>query len=710
MCGHNTKVIKKVNNFATPLFDLLYSYSLNPPVDEKWDITDDVDSAETEGATDYDIGVTSIDRVCCALGSDLLAGHVQSVVATNIKNNDWHHRQAAISVLTYGTEGLKTAFVAHLESAVQMVISLANDENKVVRYAVFQCLSQMCSDFAPQIQMKHHAMIVPVLLQALNDPIPRNCAMAAGALNSFFDEAEDGEDDEEHTAKVLAPYVSTVCEALAGHINNTPYIFVRSTALAAMSSVIATGKFSLIPLIHHLVPIFQTILAAPEDQSDVQASRMLKCRAIECTTLLAGVAKIDNFQEYAHSVCQFLSGLLAENLPTDDMRLPYVLRGWTNMVDCMGAHILPYLPTMMPPLLALANLDCDMEMIDHNVGDEMDQDEEEEGVERMLMVVPGKGEVIVKTKTALIDDKTTAMQIVSEIVRALKGQLGGYLPEVAKCATEALGFCASCDIRILGAEILERLIEAYQTVPSEVPAFVSNSVNALIVAVRTELEFSYIPNYLSSIAAFAKVFGEQFDQEILTNMAKILNAVCAEAGKRKHKNAQERKNQMESDDEEELEARIEEDEELMSELNVASDKILQHCPAFTPLFQEHILPLAGHMLSSDEMNALIGMGFVAGYCEFGYNCAAAANLNDIVPPFLHYTTSANFDVVHSAFNGLRAICILTTNAYGASNENAIDFARRPDGTEHEWSDRHTKPPAVSPTTTIPPSAQHSLQT
>eukprot|EP00743_Colponemidia_sp_Colp-15_P013604 GILK01015871.1.p1 GENE.GILK01015871.1~~GILK01015871.1.p1 ORF type:complete len:276 (+),score=44.08 GILK01015871.1:340-1167(+) len=158
-------------------------------------------------------------------------------------------------------------------------------------------------------------------------------------------------------------------------------------------------------------------------------------------------------------------------------------------------------------------------------------------------------------------------------------------------------------------------------------------------------------------------------------MAKILNAVCAEAGKRKHKNAQERKNQMESDDEEELEARIEEDEELMSELNVASDKILQHCPAFTPLFQEHILPLAGHMLSSDEMNALIGMGFVAGYCEFGYNCAAAANLNDIVPPFLHYTTSANFDVVHSAFNGLRAICILTTNAYGASNENAIDFAR-----------------------------------
>lgn len=676
MCTMNTKIIKKINGFATSLFDLLYSYTLNPTIEDNWDVTDDVETAETEGATDFDIGVTSMDRVCCGIGAGPLAAHVQQVVAQGIVNPSWNHRQAAINVLTYSTEGLKTAFVAYLEQAIDMVISLHADENKVVRYAVYQCLSQMCSDFAPDLQMKHHAKVMPILLKGLEDPIPRISAMAASAVNSFFDDAEDGDDDDSNSAKVLAPYVTGTCEALARHINTTTHLFVRSTCLAAMSSVIATGKFSLIPLVQHLVPIFQGILAAPEDPANVSASRMLKCRAIECTTLLAGVSKMEHFGAYAAPVCEYLCQLLSENMPTDDPRLPYVLRGWTNMVDCMQSAVLPYLPMMMPPLLALANLDCDMEMIDRNVGDEMDEQEaEEEGVEKMLMVVPGKGEVLVKTKTSLIEDKTTAMQIVSEIVRALKGELGAYLPQVAACGIEALGFCASTDVRTLGSEILQRLVEAYKVAPSEVPNFVNNAVTALITAVRTELDFSFIPFYLDAIATFAKEFPQYFTEEMLVTMAKILSAVCAEAGKRKQKHFEERKGQMESDDEEELDDAIEEDEELMSNINHACDQILEHCPGFTPLFQQHILPMAGNMLSSDENNALIGMGFVAGFCEFGHNCAAAASLNDIVPPFLHYTTSTNHDLVHSAFNGLRALTLLTTKAYGAENENSIDFAR-----------------------------------
>ena len=676
MSTMNTKVVKKVPGFATSLFDLLYSYALNPTIEENWDVTDDVETAETEGATDFDIGVTSMDRVCCGIGPTVLAAHVQAVVARGIASPEWNHRQAAINVLTYSTEGLKSAFEQYLEAAIDMVISCSADENKVVRYSVFQCLSQMCSDFAPDLQMKYHAKVMPVILKGLEDPIPRISAMAASAINSFFDDAEDGDDDDSNSAKVLAPYVTGTCEALARHINTTPHLFVRSTCLAAMSSVIATGKFSLIPLVHNLVPIFQGILGTPEDPSNVSASRMLKCRAIECTTLLAGVSKMEHFSNYAAPVCEYLCQLLSENMATDDPRLPYVLRGWTNMVDCMQSHVLPYLPMMMPPLLALANLDCDMEMIDRNVGDEMDeQEQEEEGVEKMLMVVPGKGEVLVKTKTSLIEDKTTAMQIVSEIVRALKGELGAYLPQVAACGIESLGFCASGDVRTLGAEILQRLVEAYKIAPSEVPAFVNNGVTALITAVRTELDFGYIPYYLEAIATFAEAFSANFTEEMLVTMAKILSAVCAEAGKRKAKNSEERKGQMESDDEEELDDAIEEDEELMSNINHACDGLLKHCPAFTPLFQQHILPMAGNMLSSDENNALIGMGFVAGFCEFGHNCAAAASLNDIVPPFLHFADNKNHDVVHSAFNGLRAITILTTKAFGAEHENAIDFAR-----------------------------------
>lgn len=58
----------------------------------------------------------------------------------------------------------------------------------------------------------------------------------------------------------------------------------------------------------------------------------VKCKAIECVTLLAcGVGK-EVFAPYTKSVCDYLTQLCANGLRNDDSRFRFVLRGWTCMV------------------------------------------------------------------------------------------------------------------------------------------------------------------------------------------------------------------------------------------------------------------------------------------------------------------------------------------------------------------------------------------
>ena len=149
-----------------------------------------------------------------------------------------------------------------------------------------------------------------------------------------------------------------------------------------------------------------------EDQSETGKEIRMMVQGCGCTTLLAcGVGKA-HFAAYAHPVCEYLNSVLAGGLPNDDPRLRYILRGWTCMVECLKEDVLPYLPSVLPPLLAVANMDCDLEIVSNEVGDDDDHQEEEEGVEHVRLALKGLGEQTVKIKTSLIEDKELATTII----------------------------------------------------------------------------------------------------------------------------------------------------------------------------------------------------------------------------------------------------------------------------------------------------------
>lgn len=687
MVTSNTKAVKKIDGFCRSFVQLLFNNMLAPTIADNWDITASDEAEDIEEDDDFHIAATSIDQVVSALGDKYIAPFIQELVAANISHEDWHRRHAAIMLVTYTAEGLRDSFLAHMEFVVNTVAQQANDSNKVVRFAVYQCLNQLSNDFAPDLQTKLHATVLPILIAGTTESIPRLQHVALGGIASFVDEAEPGEDDEDFVAKLLAPYIDKLMECVSSCAAGSQYHYVKEMSLRALASVIAVSKENVVPYISKIVPFCQNILSMNEDVPNKKEVRMLKCCAIECTTLVASAVGYANFQEFAHPVCDFLCGLMNQNLESDDMRLGYCLRGWTNMVDCLGAHVLPYLPVVIPSLMKLALLDCDLEIADYNVGDDLDDEEEEEEeegkkketVEKVLMCINNK-EVIVKFKSDQIEDKRSAINIVFEILKGLKGNMKDYFTQIEAVANDCLEFCANGSIRTRGAELMVEMLSAIEEAcPGELVEFSTRCCNALMKCVATEREFSLLGDFLKAFARFLPYVQDRLNEEEVHTFSRLLTEVVKESIKRRNQllaSRAENAEELDEEDLEDIEAAVESEEMLVdSDVSQMVEALLKAIPGYTPMFEAEFLPLIGTMLSNDiASDKHTAMMYLSIFIEYGANCAAVNHLADFCPVFLNTVDSDNATIAHHSFNGLRAILALCARAYTQPHEGSLDFA------------------------------------
>ncbi|KAG5470619.1 hypothetical protein LSCM1_01865 [Leishmania martiniquensis] len=464
-CEEVPKTVRKVPQFASSFFELLFQYTLNPDYGEDWDVTGrEKDEDNLEENSDLVIGSSGLDRISNALGGRKLQKTAQALFAQNINSPQWQLRNAAVLLICYAGEGMRTVFASQLPSLVQMVVPHVKDESKYVRANTLDCLAQLSQDFAPELQMKVHGAILPVVVAALRDEVPRVATCAASCLDSFIDSVTgDDEEDEEDDGldefrTILHPYIELICGDCVAMIRGTGHYFVREAALGVLSSVSSTCKGMLLPYVNALVPVYQEVMSLP----DTPETMKTKCKAIECVTLLACGVGRDAFAQYAHDVCNYLKQLCAGGLTNDDPRTRFVMRGWTCMVECLKDQAQPYLSTVIPILLNMMSMECDMEVANVGIGDADDDDDLPDGVEKMRFVIPGVGERVVTIHTSLIEDKELASNVVFAMLKDLGVGLAPYFRDIANAAIGQLAFAARPDIRESGASMLDEILKCYE--------------------------------------------------------------------------------------------------------------------------------------------------------------------------------------------------------------------------------------------------------
>ncbi|EKF33306.1 hypothetical protein MOQ_002831 [Trypanosoma cruzi marinkellei] len=648
-CESEPKTVRKVPNFSTSFLQLLFEYTLNPVMPDDWDIKGVNLDDDLEEDDDDTVGSSGIDRLASSLGGRKLEAVAQQLFVENIHSSDWKRRNAALLLITYLAEGMTTVLEKHLEQIVQMVIPALRDEVKYVRASALDCLTQMSSDFAPRMQEQLCHSVVPVVMGCLGDSVPAVATRAARCLDSFFDQCEESENEDDTVfIKQFENYIEGLCVSLVTLLKQTSHKFVREDCLGALSSVISTCKGLLKPFVSHLVPVFQEVLAMTETPETI----MMKCKAIECTTLLACGVGRESFAPYAHEMCNYLRDLLnhlARGTKEDDMRLRYVLRGWTCMTDCLREEVTPYLAIVMPVLISMMNVECDTEVENAEVGDD-EEDEEEKDVTTMRVVVPGVGVRKIKMHTALIEEKDLAASVVSAMLSYVGKELKPHLPQITESAVKLLSFQSDSSIRESGALIIDGVMDAYETAER---AQVAVSVMSPLLNQFAE------EDDLEASSAMSVVISRCIDDaptlvsiETVDSISEKILGVLQRAMESRTESLQ---SQQEENDDDELDKLKEEEEEaeaLIRDTCDLLDKMLERAGAvFAPVFNNKFIPVLQRMLQGNEKEFMVARG-LALLCSLVEHAPdhVAGLISTIVQSVINFAQRhADADVLQSSF-------------------------------------------------------------
>jgi hypothetical protein len=432
----------------------------------------------------------------------------------------------------------------------------------------------MSTDFAGTMQEKYHATVVPAIIPVLDSPEPRVQAHAAAALVNFCEEAEK---------EVLEPYLDDLLTHLF-QLLQSPKRYVQEQALSTIATIADSAEAAFSKYYDTLMPLLFSVL----QQENTKELRLLRAKAMECATLIALAVGKERLGNDAMFLVQLLAGIQQNITDADDPQAQYLMHCWGRMCRVLGQDFLPFLPSVMPPLMELASAKADIQLLDDD--EQVEQVQQEEGWE----LVPLKGKVI-GIKTSTLDDKHMAIELLVVYAQVLEGSFAQNVPEVMeKIALPGLAFFFHDPVRVVSAKCVPQLLNSYKKAfgsPSnELQLLWNGTIEKLLEVLSAEPAVDTLAEMYQCFYESIEVMGKNCltQQHMSTFMDSATSAledykdrVAARDQEKLETNAEEG----EEESEETLFA-IEDDQTLLSDMNKAFHCIFKHHgTAFLPAWE-----------------------------------------------------------------------------------------------------------------------------
>ncbi|KAI1730971.1 HEAT-like repeat domain-containing protein [Ditylenchus destructor] len=446
LCESAPNVIKKRGaNYLPTLIQqcLQLMTELDDDITE-WSEMDDADEdIEEENAG---IGETSLDRVSCALGGKAILPHALQCVTELLKNEDWKYRHAGIMALSTIGEGCKRQMESIIQDVISdLVLPSITDPHPRVRYAGCNAIGQMCTDFAPTAQKKCHEKIVPALLSTLvNLSTPRVAAHAGAAIVNFCEECPK---------TIIAIYLPSIMEKMESvleqtyrHLLENGKKIVLEQVITSIASVADAAQDHFIQFYSRLMPPLKYIL----ENSKGENQKLLRGKTIECISLIGLAVGRGTFQQDANEIMRtLLTGPQLSFDGSDDPQISYMISAWARICKILGEEFAQYLPAVMPAVMQAADFKPDVTVVDEDEANGEDEDWNfiSLGDQRSLGI-----------KTAGLEDKVTACEMLVCYARELKGAFAPYVEQVMQLMLPMLKFIFHDGVRSAAAECLPCLL------------------------------------------------------------------------------------------------------------------------------------------------------------------------------------------------------------------------------------------------------------
>ncbi|KAI8343761.1 hypothetical protein BC941DRAFT_100252 [Chlamydoabsidia padenii] len=593
LCESAPAMCRKVPNFANEIIPVAMEMITDIEDEATWYSTDDLEEDDNE--ENYVMGESTMDRLARTLGGKFVVPIAFQYIPQMLQSGDWQQRRAALMGISSIGEGSVKIMKPELGNIMQMILASFKDVHPRVRYAACNAVGQMSTDFAPFLQKNFHQAIITALLPVMEDNSqPRVQAHAAAAMVNFCEEADKA---------TLDPYLDAIFERLLVLLK-TPKTYVQEQAVTTIATVADCAEDKFIKYHSVIMPILLDILRQATDKQ----YRLLRCRTIECASLIGLAIGKEAFAPYTENFIQVLAEIQQTATDPDDVQTTYLLAAWARMCKMMGQDFLPYLPNIMPPLLQSAQLTPEFTFVDPEDEDVESKYPTEDGWE--FVGINGQQ---IGIKTSVLEEKHTAIEMLVSYARDLGAGFIQYVGPVLEIALPLLKFYFHDGVRHAAATLIPLLLRDAKdanVAPNDLAAMWHSIFEKLSKIMVIEDDITFLAQVYATFHDCLEVLGENCLQpaEIETFVKATEDQLKKFYDRLNEREAGKQSGEYDAEDEEQLLDDEVSEEEALSEVARAMQAIFKaHRGDFLPFFDK-LLPLVlqflGHVNPSARQWAI----------------------------------------------------------------------------------------------------------
>ncbi|KAH3757573.1 ARM family protein [Pelomyxa schiedti] len=625
-CETSKSTVRNQPVFLQEFVAVLMSWLVECEDDPLWYQFESVENESTSFAEEM------IDRVCVALGGKILMTPLFTKINEFLSNPNWKYRHAGLITVASSVAGFSSALKEHLEKILQLVGKFCADSHPRVRWAACLAMAQLCDGFSGYIENKYHTLIIPILLPCLTDTVLRVRGQCAVALKKTCENAR---------RKIICPYINNILTNLTSNLSSN-CLKLLEVIVPLLSAVATCVKADFANYYDSFAPFLKSVISTAKTKE----FRQLRALAMECLTKMGIAVGKEKFSRDAIGIMQ---EIMSSPVEFDDPQVNYMQDAFSRIAECLGRDFAPYLPLVMPSVLARATISADVSFTGGTTDD-------------MGWEVFQYGEKEQGPHTSLLEDKGTALHVLLEYTTSLGEVFFPYIEQVAQIFSSHMTFYYSDSIRFEASSsppfivkcILKHLkVSGTQDKPVLFKVW-HLLFDSLVKAARDEPDRSTLAAQLSSI----KECLEYIKEPSLT-ARQIEDFVGAASGILKESRiaCSDLTQEADSDDE------CPDDEELISEHSVLQNVCdalgflsAHHAREYSPFFHTHILPQAQQMMAPTQewFEQQQGMCLLIDIIEHS-TVMGLPLLGIAMDPLLSFAKSPNANLRQTAFYGL-GIC------------------------------------------------------
>ncbi|KAJ7108609.1 armadillo-type protein [Mycena epipterygia] len=433
----------------------------------------------------------SLDRLACAVGGRAVLPPAFQYIPSMMVSYDWRVRHAGLMAVAAIAEGTAKVMENELGKVVELVTPMFSDLHPRVRYAACQCVGQLCTDLEEVIQERYHQQLFAVLIPTLEDREPRVHSHAAAALINFCEGVE---------RNVLLPYLEPIVERLlklldpAGdpaHVRR----YVQEQAITTLAMVADASETTFGKYYPSIMPLLLNVLR----NADGPDYRKLRANAMECAGLIAIAVGPEMFLPDAHTLVDLLMRIQKNPVDPNDTQLGhYLIATWAKVCQAMGPEFEPYLPVVMPTLLATASAKADISVYD----EEEDKVEERDGWETVSMDGQTLG-----IRTSAIEEKCQAFETLVIYCSTLGPRFAPYLSQTFEVTLPSLRFYFHDGVREACAMLIPMLLASGKNSGTLTNQMVTATFLQMINGISTEHDASFLSSLYKCFNDSLRIIG-----------------------------------------------------------------------------------------------------------------------------------------------------------------------------------------------------------